>query len=115
MSSRASAIDRLNLGLTLLVGTLFAASWVRGGVPDAIEVAVSLFLVAYLALGAYLPVKDRVPYYESLFGLPLLVYGAHEVATTGTSSVGVVFVLAGGALLASIPYKAVVADEPTGT
>lgn len=100
--STEDAFDRWNLALALLVGALFAVSWAVGGVPELLEVAVSLFLVAYLAAGAYLPLKEQIPEYDSLFGVPLLVYGAYEVAKVGVQSIGTLFVLAGIALQASM-------------
>lgn len=112
MSSHERTIDRWNLGLSLLVGALFVISWAVGGVPDVVQIAVSLLLVAYLALGAYLPVKEQIPHYESLFGVPLIAYGSHEVLTEGATAIGLLFVLAGAVLLASIPYKEV-SDEET--
>lgn len=113
MAARSTddTVDRWNLALSMLVGALFAVSWAVGGVPELLEVAVSLFLVAYLALGSYLPLKDQIPHYESLFGVPLIAYGAYEVATIGVQSIGTLFVLAGVALLASIPYRATSEEE----
>ena len=103
-------IDRWNLGLSILVAVLFGSSWAGGGVPELPGIAVSLLLVVYLAGGAYLPLKRRVPHYDPLFGGPLILYGAHEILTDGATTIGLLFVGAGCLLLASIPFREDSAD-----
>lgn len=85
-------VHRRSLAGAVLMGVLVPVMWVGGSLRGPTGVAAGLLFPLYFAVGAYRPWRERVPHYDRLLSVPLLVYGLSLVATEGPSLLGVLFV-----------------------
>jgi hypothetical protein len=79
----------------VLMGVLVAVMWVGGSLRGPTGILAGLLFPLYFLVGTYRPWRERIPYYDQLLAVPLLVYGLSLVATGGPSFLGVLFVVLG--------------------
>jgi hypothetical protein len=93
--ARGEQIHGRSLLGAVLLAVLVAAMWISGSLRGPTGLAPGLLFVLYFVVGAYEPWRGRIPFYDRLLAVPVLIYGVSLLRADGASLLGLLFVVVG--------------------